>query len=123
MAATRRAPCAPTASAPSGSAGPAPRRRRSFDAVEFVGRTLARVPWTHEVEVVLELPLDDAVTRFPPALAEFERRGERTLLRMRAESLDWVAGLLAGAGCEFTVRRPPELQASLRALATRLAAA
>jgi glycosyltransferase involved in cell wall biosynthesis len=39
---------------------------------------------------------------------------------MRADSLDWVAGLLAGAGCAFTVRRPGELRASLRALADRL---
>jgi predicted DNA-binding transcriptional regulator YafY len=94
-----------------------------FDAVAFVNRTLARVPWAHEVEVVLELPLDAATARFPPALAELEGRGERTLLRMRAESLDWVAGLLASAGCDFTVRRPDELRDSLQALAGRLSLA
>jgi predicted DNA-binding transcriptional regulator YafY len=42
---------------------------------------------------------------------------------MRADSLDWVAGLLAGAGCAFTIRRPQELRASVRALADRLRAA
>jgi predicted DNA-binding transcriptional regulator YafY len=94
-----------------------------FDAVAFLSRTLARVPWAHEVEVVLDLPVDAAVARFPPALAELEPEGERTLLRMRAESLDWVAGLLAGAGCDFTVRRPAELRDSLRALAARLSLA
>ena len=88
-----------------------------------MGVTLARVPWTHEVEVVLELPLDAAVARFPPALAELEADGERTVLRMRAESLDWVARLLANAGCDFTVRRPEELRDSLRALAERLSLA
>jgi hypothetical protein len=81
------------------------------------------VPWTHEVEVLLELPLDAATARFPPALAEFEAAGERTVLRMRAESLDWVAALLANMGCDFSVRRPEELRASLQALAARLAAA
>ena len=75
------------------------------------------MPWTHEVEVLLELPQEAAVARFPPALAEFEADGERTVLRMRAESLDWVAALLANMGCDFTVRRPAELRASLRALA------
>jgi predicted DNA-binding transcriptional regulator YafY len=91
-----------------------------FDAVAFVSRTLARVPWSHEVEVVLEAPVAVVAARFPPALAELEADGERTLLRMRAESLDWVAGLLAGVGCDFTVRRPDELRSSLRALAARL---
>jgi predicted DNA-binding transcriptional regulator YafY len=94
-----------------------------FDAVAFVSRTLARVPWAHEVEVVLDAPLAAAAARFPPALAELEPLGDRTLLRMRADSLDWVAGLLASAGCDFTVRRPDELRASLRGLAARLSVA
>jgi predicted DNA-binding transcriptional regulator YafY len=104
-------------------AGPGAPAPPDFDAVAFVSRTLARVPWTHEVEVVLELPLEVATARFPPALAELEADGERTVLRMRAEALDWVAGLLAGMGCDFTVRRPAELRAGLAALAERLSLA
>jgi predicted DNA-binding transcriptional regulator YafY len=96
---------------------------RGFDAVEFVSRTLARVPWSHEVEVLLRTTSDDAAERFPPTLAELEPEGEGTRLRMRAESLDWVAGLLAGAGCDFEIRRPAELRDSVRALAERLRAA
>ena len=81
------------------------------------------MPWAHAVEVLLHAPLDKAARRFPPTMVELEPAGEHTLLRMRADSLDWVAGLLAGAGCAFTVRRPDELRASVRALADRLAAA
>ena len=94
-----------------------------FDAVEFVSRTLARVPWTHEVEVLLHTAPATAAEHFPPTLAELEPYREGTLLRMRADSLDWVAGLLAGAGCAFAIRRPTELRASVRALADRLRAA
>jgi predicted DNA-binding transcriptional regulator YafY len=94
-----------------------------FDTIDFVSRTLARVPWSHEVEVLLRTPLDAAVERFPPTLAELESVGGDTILRMRAESLDWVAGLLAGAECDFEIRRPDELRASVRALAERLRAA
>jgi predicted DNA-binding transcriptional regulator YafY len=94
-----------------------------FDAVDFVSRTLARVPWTHEVEVLLRTPPAEAAARFPPTLAELTPRGDDTLLRMRAESLDWVAGLLAGAGCDFEIRRPDELRASVQALGERLFAA
>jgi predicted DNA-binding transcriptional regulator YafY len=96
---------------------------QDFDTIDFVSRTLARVPWTHEVEVLLRTSLDTAAERFPPTLAELESVGGDTILRMRAESLDWVAGLLAGAGCDFEIRRPDELRASVRALAERLRAA
>jgi predicted DNA-binding transcriptional regulator YafY len=94
-----------------------------FDAIDFVSRTLARVPWAHEVEVLLHTAPAAAAERFPPTLAELEPEGEGTLLRMRADSLDWVAGLLAGAGCGFAIRRPKELRTSVRALADRLRAA
>jgi predicted DNA-binding transcriptional regulator YafY len=40
---------------------------------------------------------------------------------MRVDSLDWMAGVLAGLGCDFTIRAPAELRASVRALADRLA--
>lgn len=103
-----------------GAGRPAP---PDFDAVAFVSRTLARVPWTHEVEVLLHAPLAVASEGFPPTLAELEPSGEDTLLRMRAESLDWVAGLLAGAGHTFVIRRPDDLRRSVQALADRLYAA
>jgi predicted DNA-binding transcriptional regulator YafY len=102
-------------------AGPGRPPPGGFDPVAFVSRTLARVPWTHEIEVLLHTPAAAAGRRFPPTLVELEPAGaEATLLRMRAESLDWVAGLLAGAGCDFTVRRPAELRDSVRALGERL---
>jgi predicted DNA-binding transcriptional regulator YafY len=91
-----------------------------FDAAAFVTRTLARVPWTHEVEVRLALPLEQAARSFPPTLAELEPDGEHTLLRMRADSLDWVAGLLAAAGCDFAIRRPDALREAVDALGRRL---
>jgi predicted DNA-binding transcriptional regulator YafY len=103
-----------------GPAAPAP---TGFDAAAFVTASLARVPWTHEVEVLMHTTPEEARRRFGPALVELEPAGEHdTLLRMRAESLDWVAGLLAGAGCEFEVRRPDALRERIHALAERLRA-
>jgi predicted DNA-binding transcriptional regulator YafY len=91
-----------------------------FDATAFVSRGLARVPWAHEVVVELDCTRDEASRRFPPTLAELEPRDGGVTLRLRADSLDWAAGLLAGAGCGFTVVAPPELRGALRALAARL---
>ena len=93
-----------------------------FDAAAHVSRSLARVPWPWQVEVLLELPLEDAAQRLSSTLAELAEADGGTLLRMRVSSLDWVAGLLAGLGCAFTIREPDELRASVRALAERLPA-
>jgi predicted DNA-binding transcriptional regulator YafY len=92
-----------------------------FDPVAYISRSLARTPWAHEVEVLLHLPLEDAARRLPATLAELTEAENGTLLRMRVGSLDWMAGILAGLGCGFAVRRPDELRSSIRALADRLA--
>jgi predicted DNA-binding transcriptional regulator YafY len=95
-----------------------------FDAVAHVARSLASVPWRWEVEVILELPLAATAARIPPTLAELvdAGEGERTVLRMRVDSLDWMASVLARLGCDFTVVEPAELRESVVALADRLAA-
>jgi predicted DNA-binding transcriptional regulator YafY len=93
-----------------------------FDPVAHVSVSLARTPWDWEVEVLLQLPLDEATRRLPPTLAELAESDDGTLLRMRVGSLDWMAGVLAGLECDFTILEPDELRASVRALARRLAA-
>ncbi len=92
-----------------------------FDAVAYVSRSLASVPWNWEVEALLALPIDAAARRIPATLAELVDDPDGTVLRMRVDSLDWMATVLAGLGCDFTIRRPDELRASVRALAQRLA--
>jgi predicted DNA-binding transcriptional regulator YafY len=92
-----------------------------FDPVAHVRRSLARVPWRWEVEVLLALPLDQATPRLQGTLAELDDVDGETLLQMRVGSLDWMASVLAGLDCGFTIRRPEELRSSVRALATRLA--
>ena len=92
-----------------------------FDAVAEVSRSLARVPWNWEVEVLLTLPLDEAAQRIPATLAELIEAEDGTLLRMRVGSLNWMAGILAGLDCPFSIRRPDELRGSVQTLATRLA--
>jgi predicted DNA-binding transcriptional regulator YafY len=96
-------------------------RPEGFDAVTYVSTSLARVPWGWDVEVALDLPLDEALRRVPATLAELVEEEGATVLRMRADSLDWAANVLAGLGCLFTIRKPDELRTSIRALADRLA--
>ena len=93
-----------------------------FDAVAHVTTSIARVAWPWEVEVLLELPVDQAARRVPATLAELVDEDGRTLLRMRVGSLDWMAAVLAGLGCTFVIHKPEELRTSVRDLGNRLAA-
>jgi predicted DNA-binding transcriptional regulator YafY len=93
-----------------------------FDAVAHLTHSLAGVPWRWQVEVLLDLPVDEAARRIPATLAELADDPDGTLLRTRVNSLDWMASVLASLGCDFTIREPEELRASVRALAKRLAA-
>jgi len=93
-----------------------------FDAVAHVSSSLARVPWNWEVEVLLDLPVDQAARRIPPTLGELFETEDGVLLRMRVGSLDWMASVLAGLDCPFTILRPDELHESVRALGKRLVA-
>jgi predicted DNA-binding transcriptional regulator YafY len=92
-----------------------------FDALEHVSRSLAEVPWPWEVDVLLELPVEDARRRIPGTLAQLSEEDGGTALRMRVSSLDWAASLLAGLGCPFRVRAPAELRTSVAELSQRLA--
>lgn len=92
-----------------------------FDALEHVSRSLAEVPWPWEVDVLLELPVEDARRRIPGTLAQLSEEDGGTALRMRVSSLDWAASLLAGLGCPFRVRAPAELRTSVAELSLRLA--
>jgi predicted DNA-binding transcriptional regulator YafY len=93
-----------------------------FDAVAHLTRSLTSVPARWQIEVLLDMPVDEAVRRIPAALAELVDDPGGTLLRTRVNSLDWMATVLAGLGCSFTIGRPEELRASVRSLAKRLAA-
>jgi predicted DNA-binding transcriptional regulator YafY len=94
-----------------------------FEAVEHVSASLARVPWAWEVEVLLDLPADEVRERISTTLAELHDVEAGSVLRMRVECLDWMAGVLAGLGGGFTICRPEELRAAVRRLAERLASA
>ena len=94
-----------------------------FDPVGHVTASLAQVPFTHEVEVVLDAPLAGVRRRVPPAVAWLDGSDGAVVLYARAERLDGMAQMLAGLGWPFTIRRPDALRAAVRALADRLAAA
>jgi predicted DNA-binding transcriptional regulator YafY len=67
---------------------------------------------------------DDVRRGLPPGLAVVEALpdddGAWVRVRLRAERLDWVPGVLAGLGAPFVVEEPDALRGHVRALAQRL---
>lgn len=91
-----------------------------FDPAEHVVQMLARLPRAWAIEVQLDAPVSDIAARVPATVAELSPAGSGTRLELRADSLEWVAGVLAGLGADFQVIRPDELREHVAALASRL---
>ena len=93
-----------------------------IDPVHHVTRSLAAVPYAHEVEVLVEAPVDEVRRRVPASIATVTEIDVGVLMRTRAESLEGMARMLAGLGRPFVIRRPDELRAAVRDLAQTLTA-
>ncbi|MGP4025752.1 helix-turn-helix transcriptional regulator [Actinomadura sp. 3N407] len=91
-----------------------------IDPVQHVTRSLARVPYAHEVEVLLETGLAEARRRIPATTATLTEVGGGVVMITRAERLDGMARMLAGLGFPFVIRRPAELRDHVRDLARSL---
>lgn len=90
------------------------------DPVQHVTRSLARVPYAHEVEVLLETDLAEARRRIPATTATLAEAAGGVVMTTRAERLDGMARMLAGLGFPFVIRRPDELRGHVRDLARAL---
>ncbi len=96
-------------------------RPGDFDSLQYLARTLATMPGTWAVEVLLETTLEAAQQRVPATLATLEEVPDGVVLRCYAQSLDWIAHFLAGLRCPLVVHEPPELREALRRLAAEIA--
>ena len=94
-----------------------------FDAPDHVARSMAKIPWGHEIEVVFDTTIEEARRRIPRTVGDPEETDDGVLLRMRSDDLDATARWLAVFGWPFTVRTPPEFRTSVRKVAEMLAAA
>ncbi|MEU9016801.1 YafY family protein [Actinomadura sp. NPDC048394] len=90
------------------------------DPVGHVTRSLAGVPYAHEVEVLLQTTLEQARRRIPATVATLTESAGGVVMTTRAEHLDGMARMLAGLGWPFVIRRPDELRGHVRDLARRL---
>jgi predicted DNA-binding transcriptional regulator YafY len=95
-------------------------RPSGFDALEHLRRSIASMPGTWKVEVLLEMPWDEAERQVPTSTAMLEQVPGGVLLSTYTQSLDWMAHFLVSLRCPLIVREPPELQEALRTLAAEI---
>lgn len=93
------------------------------DAAAFVRQSLSAAPRNYEVRAVLHCPAATARDRLGRWANLQELPGERCLLSMSTESLQWAAMALGSAGAEVTDVGPPQLVAVLRDWSDRFARA
>jgi predicted DNA-binding transcriptional regulator YafY len=92
------------------------------DAGELVTEGMALAGYRWRAELVLHAGLEQASWDVPRTIGFLEPiDDERTLLRLGADSLEWIARLVAGLPFDAEVVSPKELRAALRAHARRLA--
>ncbi|MBL7258766.1 YafY family transcriptional regulator [Actinoplanes sp. LDG1-01] len=83
-----------------------------FDPAATVLAGLAGTPWRYQVVVRVNGSADEVRAGLPQGLATIEADDEDgwVVVRMRAERLDWVPGVLGGLGRPFVVREPAALR-------------
>jgi predicted DNA-binding transcriptional regulator YafY len=95
-----------------------------LDAAERVLTSMARVPYRHEVTLRIQGTVEQIRKRLPASVAEVQEHedGGWQRVEIRAESLNWLPGVLAALDLPFVIERPDELRDRVIALADRLAA-
>jgi predicted DNA-binding transcriptional regulator YafY len=94
------------------------------EPAEHVLTSMAQAPRRHKVTLRIQGTLQQIRRRLPASIAEVQEREDQGWqhVDIRAESLDWLPGVLATLDLPFVIERPDELRDRVIALADRLAA-
>jgi predicted DNA-binding transcriptional regulator YafY len=92
------------------------------DPTEQVLTAMARAPYRHEVTLRVQGTVEQIRKRLPASVAEVraDQNEGWQRVQIRAESLDWLPGVLAALDLPFVIERPAELRDRVIALADRL---
>ncbi len=91
-----------------------------FDALDYLRRSIASMPDTWKVEVLLETSLEEAERLISPTTAMLQQVPGGVLMNTYTQTLEWMAHFLVSLRCPLIVREPPELRDALRAVAAEV---
>ncbi|HEX7046284.1 MAG TPA: YafY family protein [Gammaproteobacteria bacterium] len=89
-------------------------RPADFDAAKHLTFSIATLPRSLDVEILLHTDLANALSELHESLGLFEPCEEGVLLRAKTDSIAWFARQLARLSFPFEIREPTELRAALR---------
>jgi len=92
-------------------------RPTGFNSLDYLRRSIANMPGTWKVEVLLEMPWEEAERQVSPNMGMLEQIQDGVLLSCYTQELSWMAHFLVSLRCPLFVREPPELHEALRTLA------
>lgn len=97
-------------------------RPLEFDVLSHLALSIATLPRSFTVEVLLRTTLESAQRQLFPTLGVLEPAGEAVLLRGQADNVEWFARELARLPWSFEIRSPPSLVDAVRKHANKLLA-
>jgi predicted DNA-binding transcriptional regulator YafY len=95
-------------------------RPENFDALGHLAFSIATMPRTHAIEVLLKTELEVAQRELFSSLGVLEQASDGVMLRAQADNLDWFARELSRLPFDFEIRRPMELRGALSRCALRI---
>lgn len=95
-------------------------RPPDFDAMKHLTFSIATIPRTFAVEILLHAELDTVLAELPESLGLFEPRSDDVLLHARTDSINWFARLLSRLPFDYEILAPAELRAAMHIHAKRL---
>ncbi len=95
-------------------------RPPNFNSLNYLRRSIASMPGTWKVEVLLEMTWEEAERQVSPNIGMLEQTQDGVLLSTYTQGLSWMANFLVSLRCPIFVREPPELHEALRTLAAEI---
>lgn len=95
-------------------------RPAQFDAMSHLVRSLATLPRTFAIAVLVKADLRRVQGLLFDAVGVFEETPEGVVIHNQSDDLDWFARQLASLPFDFDILHPPELRDAVRACAERL---
>ena len=92
-----------------------------FDVLAHVTRSIAMMPTTWLVDVLLETTMEKAQCMISPTMATLEQEEGGVAMRCYVQQLEWFAPMLIDLRCPFIVRQPDELRSVLLRLSEQIA--
>jgi predicted DNA-binding transcriptional regulator YafY len=94
-------------------------RPDEFDALAHVINSLALMPGTEQIEVLMETTMERARQVLPPILGTLEPAENGVMFRRAAIELEWTAHILLNLDFPIHVLKPAALRDKLREMARR----